>query len=72
MAGGLLGVFTAFAFFRYNAFTLGNEGQTLAITPDLPVLASGLLVSLATGLLASLFPAWKATRQPIVTSLRTS
>ena len=72
LAGGLLGVFTAFAFFRYNAFTLGNEGQTLAITPDLPVLASGLLVSLATGLLASLFPAWKATRQPIVTSLRTS
>ncbi len=72
LAGGLLGVLSAFAFFKSKAITFGNEGQTLAIIPDLSVLLNGLVVSLALGLLASLYPAWKATQQPIVTSLRTA
>lgn len=72
LAGGAFGVFSAFAFFRWKAFTLGNEGLTLAVIPDTAVLLNGLGVSLLLGLLASLYPAWKAARQPIVTSLRTA
>ena len=69
LAGGILGVFSAFGFFRYKAFTLGNEGLTLAITPSPTILLKGLLVALLLGLLASLYPAWRASRQPIVQSL---
>ena len=70
LAGGILGVFSAFGFFRYKAFTLGNEGLTLAVVPDASIITNGLIVSLLLGLFASLYPAWKASRQPIVTSLR--
>ena len=70
LAGGILGVFSAFGFFRYKAFTLGNEGLTLAVVPDASIITNGLIVSLLLGLVASLYPAWKASRQPIVTSLR--
>ncbi|MDA0767085.1 MAG: ABC transporter permease [Verrucomicrobia bacterium] len=72
LAGGALGVFSAFGFFRWKSFTLGNEGLTLAVIPDAAVLLNGMLVSLLLGLFASLYPAWKASRQPIVTSLRTA
>lgn len=72
LAGGLLGVCSAFGFFRWKSFTLGNEGLTLAVVPDVTVLLNGILVSLLLGLFASLYPAWKASRQPIVTSLRTA
>lgn len=67
--GGILGVFGALTFFHFKAFTLGNEGLTLALTPTAWVLFSGLAVSLALGLLASLYPAWKATSRPLVQSL---
>ena len=50
-------------------FTL-SEGQTLAIQPDSVVVLSGLLASLLLGLFASLWPAWRAMRQPIVESLK--
>jgi putative ABC transport system permease protein len=69
LVGGLLGVFGAAIFFKMKAFTLGNEGLTLALSPSLNVVVSGLLVALALGLLASLYPAWKATSRPLVQSL---
>jgi putative ABC transport system permease protein len=69
LVGGLLGVFGAAIFFKMKAFTLGNEGLTLALSPSLSVVGSGLLVALALGLLASLYPAWKATSRPLVQSL---
>jgi putative ABC transport system permease protein len=69
VVGGLLGVFGAAIFFKMKAFTLGNEGLTLALSPSLSVVVSGLLVALALGLLASLYPAWKATSRPLVQSL---
>nr|NIP94068.1 ABC transporter permease [Akkermansiaceae bacterium] len=50
-------------------FTLGNEGLTLAILPSHLVLLKGLLVALLLGLLASLYPAWRASRQPVIESL---
>ncbi len=67
--GGGCGVLLASAFLAWQSFTLGNEGLTLAIRPDAAVVTFGLAASLALGLLASLWPAVRAMRQPIVTSL---
>jgi len=69
LLGGIIGVFGATAFFHYKSFILGNEGLTLALTPSSSVTISGLVVSIALGLLASLYPAWKATSRPLVQSL---
>jgi putative ABC transport system permease protein len=68
--GGAFGVAFAAAFLNWQSFTLGNEGQTLAIRPDAMVVLTGLAASLLLGLLASLWPAWRAMRQPIVESLK--
>ncbi len=69
LVGGLIGVLGAMGFFHFKAFTLGNEGLTLALSPSATVLISGLAVAVALGLLASLYPAWKATSRPLVQSL---
>ena len=68
--GGALGVAMAASFLAWQSFTLGNEGQTLAIQPDAFVVIAGLAASLVLGLLASIWPAWRAMRQPIVESLK--
>ncbi|MGB6221460.1 ABC transporter permease [Haloferula sp.] len=70
LLGGAVGVLAAASFLAWQSFTLGNEGQTLAIQPDAFVVLTGLLASLLLGLLASLWPAWRAMRQPIVESLK--
>jgi putative ABC transport system permease protein len=72
LAGGALGVAAAYALLRWQSFTVGNEGVTLAIMPDLPILMRGMVTALALGLLASLYPAWKAAHRPIVASLRSA
>lgn len=70
LAGGVVGVGAAAAFLRWQSFTLGNEGQTLAIQPDFFVIVSATLAALALGIFASLWPAWQAMVQPIVKNLR--
>lgn len=69
LVGGLIGVIGSTAFFHFKSFTLGNEGLTLALSPSASVTLSGLVVAILLGLLASLYPAWKATSQPLVQSL---
>lgn len=69
--GGVMGVGLSAAFLRWQSFTMGNEGQTLAIQPDGRVIATGILAALALGILASLWPAFQAMTQPIVKNLRT-
>lgn len=69
LIGGLAGVLGAMTFFKFKSFTLGNEGLTLALSPSASVTISGLGVAMALGLLASLYPAWKATSRPLVESL---
>ncbi len=68
--GGVTGSGLAALFFHWRRFTFGNEGLTLALNPTLQVTATGLLLAVGLGLLASLWPAWVACRHPIVTSLR--
>lgn len=70
LAGGVVGVGMAAAFLRWQSFTMGNEGQTLAIQPDITVIFIGILAALALGVFASLWPAWQAMTQPIVKNLR--
>ena len=70
LAGGVLGVASAFFFLTWQSFTIGNEGLTMSVVPGLAVVVRGLLVAFALGLLASLYPAWKASCVPIVHSLR--
>ena len=70
LAGGVVGVGMAAAFLRWQSFTMGNEGQTLAIQPDSTVILVGVVASLLLGVFASLWPAFQAVTQPIVRNLR--
>ena len=70
LAGGVTGVGLAVVFLRWQSFTMGNEGQTLAIQPDAMVVVTGITVALFLGILASLWPAFQAIQQPIVRNLR--
>lgn len=70
--GGVIGSGLAGLFFRWQSFTLGNEGLTLALTPSIGAVVSGLLVALLLGILASVWPAIVASTKPIVSSLRRS
>ena len=70
LAGGVVGVGLATVFLRWQSFTMGNEGQTLAIRPDAVVVAVGVAAALLLGVSASLWPAWQAMSQPIVKNLR--
>ena len=67
--GGIIGVLGAMTFFHIKSFTLGNEGLTLALSPSQEVLISGLIVAIILGLVASIYPAWKATSRPLTHSL---
>ena len=70
LTGGIAGVGLAAAFLRWQSFTMGNEGLTLAVEPDLSVVVTGTAAGLLLGIAASLWPAFQAIRQPIVHSLR--
>lgn len=70
LAGGVVGVGMAAAFLRWQSFTMGNEGQTLAIQPDARVVVIGVMAALILGVFASLWPAFQAMTQPIVKNLR--
>lgn len=70
LVGGALGVGLAIGFLHWQSLTLGNEGLTLAFVPDPSLLMQGIIVALILGLVSGLYPAWIATRQSIVTSLR--
>ncbi|MEO1857580.1 MAG: FtsX-like permease family protein, partial [Rubritalea sp.] len=69
LIGGLFGVLGSALFFYLKSFTLGNEGLTLALTPTSMVVITGLLLAVSLGLLASIYPAYKATSRPLVQSL---
>lgn len=70
LIGSVVGVGCAALFLGWQSFTMGNEGLTLAIQPDMIVILGSLLAGILLGLLASLWPAIQACRQPIIQSLR--
>ena len=77
LVGGVLGVF--FTFLVFNLFLTKPTGTmnfrtfsevlfNFRLTP--PLIAGGLVFSLAMGLLGGFFPAWRAARLKITTALR--
>ena len=73
LVGGLLGAALAYLLFNNMAVsTLGsNFTQVLfrfAVTPAL--VANGLVIAVAIGMLGGLLPALRAARQPVTTALR--
>jgi putative ABC transport system permease protein len=70
LLGGLLGAGLAWGFLHWQSFTLGSEGHTLAILPELGTAATAVLAAFLLGLVGSCYPALQAIRQPIVKSLR--
>ena len=70
LMGGLLGAGLAWGFLRWQSFTMGSEGHTLAILPEVSTALFATGAALVLGVLASVHPALVAIRQPIVKSLR--
>ena len=70
LIGGLAGSLGASAFFHLQSYTVGNEGLTLALSPSAGVAVHGLLIAVALGLLASIWPAVLAAKHPLVRFLR--
>jgi putative ABC transport system permease protein len=68
--GGVCGAGFAWIFLRWQSFTMGSEGQTLAISPQLSTVFFAIVAALLLGIIASIHPAFIAIRQPIVKSLR--
>ncbi len=68
--GSLLGVGLGVGFLSLRGLTFGNEGQAMALVPDVSVIWFGVLLAMVLGMVASLVPAWVAMRRPIVESLR--
>ena len=70
LLGGFTGTVLAWSFLRWQSFTLGSEGHTLAVLPELTTAAYAIVAALLLGIIASIYPAFQAMRQPIVKSLR--
>jgi putative ABC transport system permease protein len=70
LMGGILGAGLAWTFLRWQSFTMGSEGHTLAILPEVSTALLAAFGALVLGVVASVHPAIVAIRQPIVKSLR--
>lgn len=70
LLGGITGAGLAWAFLRWQSFTMGSEGHTLAILPEVSTALFATIAALILGVVASIHPALVAIRQPIVKSLR--
>ncbi len=71
-AGGVLGLLSAQWGVQLLAHYIPEYGETiqLRLTPDLSILAFTFLISIGTGLLFGLLPAWRTTRLDLVTTLK--
>ncbi len=70
LAGGAVGAAAAVAVARVGSFALSVEGQSIPITAGAGLLASGMVVCAALGVVAGLVPAVRASRRPIAECFR--
>jgi len=66
LLGGLIGSAAAVGVLWWGHFSLSVDGLSVPVDTSPGVLAWGLLVSVALGIVAGLVPAWQASRKPIV------
>jgi putative ABC transport system permease protein len=70
LIGGVLGAAVALIVARFGSFALSVEGQSIPITASWQLLAVGVSVCVALGVVAGLVPAWQASRREIATCFR--
>ncbi|MEO1529015.1 MAG: ABC transporter permease [Planctomycetota bacterium] len=72
VTGGLAGTIVATLLLLVGGFAIGAEGATIAFRPSVELFFSGIMVSLAVGLLAGLAPSIQAATVSIVDGLQHS
>ena len=70
LLGGLFGIIGVWVANYFGRFSLSSEGVNISMQAEIDVLLSGLLISMALGVLAGLIPAWQASQREIVTCFR--
>lgn len=70
LAGGAGGALGAWAVLRWGRFTLSMDGVSLSVSTSAGVVAVGLAVSAALGVVAGLIPALQASRREIAACFR--
>lgn len=68
--GGITGLLIATALLKTGNFAIGSEGVLVPFLANTHLILTGVAVSLITGVLAGISPAWTAARAEIVTGLR--
>lgn len=68
--GGLLGTAVAAGALAWRTMSLTTEGLSITVRSDPWIVATGLLISAALGIVAGLVPAWQASRRQIVECFR--
>jgi len=68
--GGILGIALALGVLAWSKLAIGTQGVTIAFSPSASLALTGMLVTLAIGILGGIVPAWQASRADIVSSLR--
>jgi len=70
LLGGAVGVIAAAAVLRISGLSIGAEAVTIAFTPSLRVMLTGIAAAAMIGAAAGIAPAWRAARADIVMALR--
>jgi putative ABC transport system permease protein len=70
VVGGILGIGVALLVLAWSHLAVGTQGVTIAFTPSIGLALTGLMVTLAIGVLGGFVPAWQAARAEIVSALR--
>lgn len=68
--GGIAGTVIAVAGLAWGGWSIGAEGVTIAFRPTIAMAVQGLMISIATGLLAGIVPALRAAQVDIVEALQ--
>jgi putative ABC transport system permease protein len=70
IAGGVVGAVGAFVVVSQGRFSLSMEGLNVEVSTSPGILVTGLVMSVALGVLAGLVPAWQASRREIAACFR--
>lgn len=72
LAGGVVGVGSAWTTLHLGAYSISAEGLSIIIAPTAATMSTVIIVAVVLGVSAALVPAWRAARADIVGCLRTA